>query len=111
MPSLLTQTTVVLTPEAFEARFSDLIELICDAAQAGHGEPFLEAQYALLRAWLNEHFPQIAPQLPRDSIADFEVLFHPPTLGTILAADQGELMGYLLRTQHAIVAWKNAPFK
>lgn len=107
MASVLSRSTEVLTAEAFEARFSDLIELICDAAQAGRGEPFLEAQYAVLRAWLNEHFPQVAPQLPQESLPDFEALCHPPTLSAILASDQGELMGYLLRTQHAIVAWKN----
>ena len=109
MASVLSRSTEVLTAEAFEARFSDLIELICDAAQAGRGEPFLEAQYAVLRAWLNEHFPQVAPKVSAESRSDFESLFRPATLGAILESDQGELMGYLLRTQHAIMAWKNTP--
>jgi hypothetical protein len=97
-----------LSAAAFEARFSDLIELICDAAQAGRVEPLMDAQYTVLRAWLYEHFPSVVPHLPSDAPGDFEPLFHPPTLAAILADDQGELMGYLMRTQHAICAWKNA---
>lgn len=105
--SLATESDT-LSAAAFEARFSDLIELICDAAQAGRVEPFMDAQYTVLRAWLHEYFPTVVHHLPADAPADFKPLFTPDTLAEILAADQGELMGYLMRTQHAICAWKNA---
>lgn len=104
----LTREVAILCPEAFEARFSDLVELICDAAQAGQVKPFMAVQYTVLRAWMSEHFPRIADVFPDRVQTEFESLFVPTTLAALLAQDEGNLMGRLLNTQSAIVAWKAA---
>ena len=106
----LASPPTLLTPEAFEARFSDLVELICDAAQAGV-KPFMEAQYTVLRAWMSEHFPPIADVFSGPLQTEFESLFLPATLTEVLDRDDGALMIRLLDTQNAIVAWKNAQTK
>jgi hypothetical protein len=103
----LVQEATTLTPEAFEARFSDLVELICDAAQAGV-KPFMEAQYTVLRAWMSEHFPPVANVFSGPLQTEFESLFLPETLTEVLRRDEGALMMRLLDTQSAIATWKNA---
>lgn len=104
----LTREVATLCPEAFEARFSDLVELICDAAQAGQVKPFMAVQYTVLRAWMSEHFPHIADVFPDRVQTEFESLFVPSTLAILLAQDEGNLMGRLLNTQSAIITWKAA---
>ena len=99
--------TVALTPEAFEARFSDLIELICDAAKVGQVNPFREAQYRVLRAWMAEQFPAVMSHFSGALQTEFESLFVPESLALVLAHDEGALMSRLLDTQNAIVAWKH----
>jgi hypothetical protein len=96
-----------LTPAAFEARFSDLIELICDAAQRGYAKPFMEAQYTVLQAWMQENFPGEAAGFPPALRAEFERLFLPETLTSLLREDDGSLMPRLICTQEAIQSWKN----
>jgi hypothetical protein len=103
----LTREALVLTPDAFEARFSDLVELICDAAQAGYAKPFMEAQYTLLQAWMQENFPPLASAFTPALYAEFERLFLPTTLTSLLTDDDGSLRERLLTTQDAVVAWKN----
>ncbi|MBB6051027.1 hypothetical protein [Armatimonas rosea] len=103
----LTREATALTPDAFEARFSDLVELICDAAQLGHPKPFMEAQYTLLKAWMHDEFPRIAEVFSGVLQKEFESLYQPESLASLLAQDSGALMVRLLDTQAAIVAWKN----
>jgi hypothetical protein len=102
-----TQDAPVLTPDAFEARFSDLVELICDAAKLGYAKPFMEAQYTLLRAWMHDEFPRLASVFSGTIQAEFEHLYTPESLTELLTRDSGALMTRLLDTQAAIVAWKN----
>ncbi len=102
----LTREATALSPEAFEARFSDLVELICDAAQAGQVKPFMAAQYTVLCAWMSEYFPPIADVFPGRVQAEFESLFQQPSLSALLAQDDGKLMGRLLDTQNAVTVWK-----
>jgi hypothetical protein len=102
-----TREAPVLTPDAFEARFSDLVELICDAAQLGHPKPFMEAQYTLLRAWMQDEFPQLAAVFSGTIQAEFESLYQPESLAGLLALDSGALLTRLIDTQEAIAAWKN----
>ena len=102
----LAREVAVLTAEAFEARFSDLVELICDAAKVRQVNPFMEAQYRVLRAWMKEQFPQISHVFSGSLQTEFESLFVPESLALVLAHDEGALMSRLLDTQNAIVAWK-----
>ena len=104
----LASSPTVLTPDACEARFSDLVELICDAAHVGYCKPFMEAQYTLLRAWMSEHFPPIAAEFSGRVQEEFESLYCAESLSALLIQDSGALMGRLLDTQEAIVAWKQA---
>lgn len=103
------QASAPLTAAAFEARFNNLIELICDAAQLGQTRPFMEAQYIVLRTWMQENFPPIASHFSPRLCLDFEALYQPETLSDLLAHDSGHLMTALLLTQDAVAAWKSAP--
>jgi hypothetical protein len=94
---------------AFEARFSDLVELICDAAHAGHATASKEARYAALQAWMQEHFSHIEGAFAPAIHAELTGLFSPPSLTTLLEQDDGRLMLSLQQTQEAVLAWKNIP--
>lgn len=107
----------VLLAEFYE-RYEQLVELICDAAFCENAEPF-EAQYAALRPWLQRAYPHLRPYLiahlncdPSDEAVGlqaqgkptdaFEALFCFETLGELLRADQGDLIGRIERTRSAL---------
>lgn len=107
----------VLLAEFYE-RYEQLVELICDAAFCENAEPF-EAEYAVLRPWLQRAYPRLRPYLiahlnhdPSDEAVGlqaqgkptdaFEALFCFEKLEALLRADQGDLIGRIERTRSAL---------
>jgi len=102
----------------FYERYEQLAELICDAAFCENAEPF-EEQYTALRPWLQRAYPHLRPYLiahlncdPSDEAVGlqtigkptdaFEALFCFETLGELIRADQGDLIGRIERTRSAL---------
>lgn len=101
---------VAALPE-FRDRYCDLVELICDAAYAGI-EPWMRDAYperaARFRNAYESARPFVDPLLEGDPGDGFEKLFAPETLDALIAADGGELIARLGRTQAALEAWQSA---
>lgn len=108
--------------ELLNERYDALVGVLCAAAHEGI-EPGMEDEYRALRTWFCAHYPQakrtLAPfvlsdpsdgvtgRLGRRAACDaFEALFFPHTIAAMLAADGGNLIGRLLRTQEALAAWQ-----
>ncbi len=104
-------------------QYDALVGLLCLAAHEGV-EPELEEAYRERRAWFCAHYPgwkrTISAYLendPSDGVSGrfgrracdaFEALFFPGTIDAALAADGGNLIGRLMRTQAALLAWKES---
>lgn len=107
--------------DALFARYDDLVGVLCAAAHEGI-EPHMETEYRALRTWLCAHYPQskraLSPFLQTDASDGVtgrfgrracdavEALFFPQTIAAMLASDNGNLIGRLLRTQEAFLAWQ-----
>ena len=106
---------------SFETHYDDLVGLLCVAAQEGV-TPGMEAEYRERRRWFISHYGQVRPEVSRFLQADasdsapslwghracdaFEALFLPGSIGAVLSADGGNLIGRLIRTQTALAAWE-----
>ena len=109
--------------EAFYDQYDELIGLLCLAAHQGI-EPHQEDEYGKRRAWFASNYPHrvqgvIAPYLTSDASDSmpgiwgrgrrgcdaFEALYLPPTIAAMLEADGGNLIGRMMRTQEALMAW------
>ncbi len=100
-------------------RHLDLVELICDAANAGV-EPWMEAVFVARTRWFRDHWGDVrrrlAPWLtahPDDLLRGirmdpFEMLFRPESVAAVLAADDGSMIGRLARCQSILEAWEAA---
>jgi hypothetical protein len=110
--------------EGFYEQYDALVGLLCLAAQEGV-TPGAEEEYRTLRAWFCARYPAIKPALsahlqsdPNDALLPgpwgrracdgFEALFLPPTLDAMFAADGGNLIGRLMRTQAAVTGWQES---
>lgn len=107
----------------FYEEYDALIGLLCLAAHEGF-QPPQEDEYRSRRAWFCAHYPDVKRLLgahlegdPSDTIPGrfgrracdaFEALFFPTSLERLLAADEGNLIGRLMRTQAALTAWEAA---
>ena len=104
-------------------QYDALVGLLCLAAHEGV-EPALEEAYRERRAWFCAHYPGLKRTLsaylendPSDGVSGrfgrracdaFEALFFPATIDLMLATDGGNLIGRLMRTQAALIAWKDS---
>lgn len=110
--------------EKLNARYDALVGVLCAAAHEGI-EPDMEEEYRALRTWFCAWYPRakraLAPFVqadPSDGVTGrfgrraacdaFEALFFPQTIAVMLAADGGNLIGCLLRTQEALAAWQRS---
>jgi hypothetical protein len=97
-----------------------LVAVLCLAAQEGV-TPEREARYREQRTWFVKNYAGVKSELGRFMDTDesdtapgmwgrrscdaFEALFLPTTLQGMLTADNGHLIGRLMRTQNAMMAW------
>ena len=97
------------------------LERVRVAAQEGV-TPGREAVYRERRRWFISHYGHVKPEVSRFLQADasdsapslwghrscdaFEALFLPGSIGAVLSADGGNLIGRLIRTQTALAAWE-----
>lgn len=88
--------------QAFYDAYSDLVELICDAAQAGM-EPWMEEKYSSYRL----AFAEICVRSQFAISADFDALFLPCTLEEHLKTDEGQRISCLSRTSNAVEHWQD----
>lgn len=103
---------------SFYARYEDLVELLCDAAQYGP-ESRLNQRYDELRGWMMRHYPGVQPyvvaflELSVDDMAikrgasaistdAFEALWASPTLLEQLRTDDGLMIERIMRTREAL---------
>ncbi len=110
--------------EVLNARYDTLVGVLCAAAHEGI-EPEMENEYRALRTWFRAHYPRakrsLSPFVPPDASDGvtgrfgrraacdaFEALFFPHTIAVMLAADGGNLIGRLLRTQEALAGWQRS---
>jgi hypothetical protein len=106
---------------SFEEHYDDLVGLLCVAAQEGV-TPGRESEDRERRRWFVSHYAQVKPEVSRFLQADtsdstpslwghrscdaFEALFLPGSIGAVLSADGGNLIGRLIRTQTALADWE-----
>ena len=91
-------------------RYLDLVELVCDAAQAGV-DPEMAASYVLHTGWFREHWlvvgawflPWVGVAIEEDPVA---ALFTPASLSELLAGDGGRLIHVLEAGQTAMELWE-----
>jgi hypothetical protein len=88
--------------KAFYDAYSDLVELICDAAQIGL-EPWMEEKYSSYRL----AFAEICVRSEFAISADFDALFLPYTLEEHLKTDEGQRISCLSRTSAAVTHWQD----
>ncbi len=97
---------------AFYARYEDLVELLCDAAQYGPTSR-LESRYEETRAWLQIRYGELKPLLraflrpspgtPSEENQDaFESLLSPGSVSDFLHSDDGETIDRITRTREAL---------
>ena len=87
---------------AFYDAYSNLVELICDAAQAGL-EPWMEKKYSSYRL----DFAEICVRSEFALSADFDSLFLPTSLEEHLQCDEGQRITSLTRTSGAVAHWQD----
>lgn len=109
--------------DLFYDRYDALIGLLCAAAQEGI-TPEREAGYQKHRAWFCARYPSLKRKVhlylsddPSDAGSPsrfgrrshdaFEALFSPVSIAALLAADDGDLIGRLMRTQSALGEWED----
>lgn len=102
----------------FYSRFEDLVELLCDSAQYGP-DARMEQKYQELRSWMHRHYGELSSyvvayldievadtKVPLDlygrSTDAFEALYAAPTLQEQLRADDGSMIGRIMRTREAL---------
>ena len=126
MPDIDVRTTeVVIDPVLAERvvsvreRHIDLVELICDAANAGV-EPWMEAVYVARSRWFRDHWQAVRGSLapwmeshPDDvfegrPVDAFEMLFLSDSVAAVLSADDGSMIDRLARCQAILEAWEAA---
>ena len=88
--------------KGFYEAYSNLVELICDAAQAGM-EPWMEDRYSSCRL----AFAEICVRSDFALSADFDALFLPFTLQEHLNTDEGQRIACLTRTSGAVEHWQD----
>ena len=88
--------------KAFYDAYSNLVELICDAAQAGL-EPWMEEKYSSHRL----AFAEICVRSDFAISADFDALFLPNSLEEHLETDEGQRIACLTRTSGAVEHWQD----
>ncbi len=107
----------------FYDRYDELVGLLCLAAHEGV-TPDREQEYRARRTWFCHHYPGVKQALSAHLEGDgsdtapgrfgrrasdgFEALFFPATIAAMLAADEGDLIGRLMRTQAALTAWEES---
>jgi hypothetical protein len=107
----------------FEDRYDRLVGLLCLAAHEGI-TPSREDAYREQRLWFLQNYASVKRELGRYLCSDpsdttpglwgrrpcdaYEALFLPGSLEGMLAADNGNLIGRLTRTQEALTAWNES---
>jgi len=107
----------------FEDRYDHLVGLLCLAAHEGVTAKREEA-YKEQRVWFLHNYAEVQRELGRYLRTDpsdttpglwgrrpcdgYEALFLPGSLDALLAADNGNLIGRLTRTQEALTAWDDS---
>lgn len=103
---------------AFYTQYETLVETLCDAAQYGPNSP-LEAKYAEQRAYMHRSYPEMRKfvvaylevavedtastlDLYGHATDAFEALFAAPTLAEQIRADDGHMIGRIMRTREAL---------
>lgn len=93
-------------------RYFDLVELVCDAANAGVNAE-MAAHYVIHAGWFRRNWPTVGDWLLRWVPAEvaasgdpFTVLFAPLSLTELLALDGGRLIEALGHGQLAFEAWE-----
>ena len=115
--------------ENFFHSYDTLVGLLCLAAHEGL-KPEHEAEYRMLRAWFEAHYPALKPRVAAFLTSDesevaadkastprwsarartrpcdaFESLYFPKSVAALLESDSGGLIGRMMRTQDALAAW------
>lgn len=94
----------------FYERYEDLVEALCDSAQYGP-TPKLERDYAEVRAWMCERYPQVQPfllaYLREDPEVDteydaFDGLMSAESIEAFLRHDDGGMISRITRTREAL---------
>ena len=103
---------------SFYTQYESLVEILCDAAQYGPNSP-LEAKYAELRDYMQRTYPEMRKYViayldvavedaagPLDLYGHatdaYEALFAAPTLQEQIRADDGNMIGRIMRTREAL---------
>ena len=104
----------------FYDQYDALIGLLCLSAHEGLKSEY-EVEYRERRAYFTKRYPglkaSLTPHLDPDAgdtyparrgprpCDAFEALFMPETIGAMLESDGGNLIGRMMRTQAALMAW------
>jgi hypothetical protein len=94
----------------FSRHYEVLVDSICDAAQGGP-DPELEETYLREKRWMESHYFLVRSQAiqyvedAEPEMDDFQQLFEPTNLPTLLAADGGNMIPRIVRTREALEAY------